>query len=174
VRWTLATLPILFVGAYLLRGILVAPWLSGLLERAIEQHTGVGVAVGPIEGGWLGRVHVRGLRTVRPGVTGPFVSLEIDEATARYSPGDLLRGTEAFIAGTRIEVNGARVVLNLAPAPDRGQGAGGILATCRHCRFAGSTSWPSGPGCLRANGVSVDTGDARPPAGREGDAWRRR
>lgn len=164
-RRTLAALTIAFVVAYLLRAQLVAPWLSGRVERLIEQRTGVGVKVGSLRGSWFRSMSVRGVRTVRPGIAGPFASFEVDELTARYSPAALLRGVDAFIAGAKIEVDGARVVVNLEPAQAGREARAVLPLMLPKLRIRWLDVLAARPGLsVRASGVSVDTGDA-PPAG---------
>lgn len=167
-RLTLAALAIGLVVVYLFRGQIVVPWLSARVEGLIEQRTGVGVKVGSLGGSWFRTLSIRGVRTVRPGVTGPFVSIEVDELTARYSPAALLRGFEAFVATAKIDVDGARLVVNLDPAPGGREAQAGLPVMIPELRIRWLDLLAARPGLsVRASGVSVDTGDA-PPAGKGG------
>lgn len=171
-RWlprVLAALSILFLAGYLAHRFLLLPWLGAFLERAVERSTGAGVAIGSMEGGWLGSIRVGEVRTVRPGRTGALVSVEIDELTAHYSLPALLRGVDTFVASATIEVDGARVVLSLAPpAQDRGGVAGSSPLALPALRLRSLDILARRPGLsLLAGGVTVDTGDALPAGMRE-------
>jgi autotransporter translocation and assembly factor TamB len=108
---------LVLAGAFLLRGVLVAPHLKSALERALEQGLGLGIEIGAVEGTYVTRFAVRDLVTRRPNPEGPVASLGLDGLEVSYNPLALVRGLDPFLGSARIRVRGIRVALVVADAP---------------------------------------------------------
>ncbi|GAB4264553.1 MAG: hypothetical protein Kow0092_16310 [Deferrisomatales bacterium] len=123
-RLLFALLPLLAVGLlYGARQQVAGPVLARLAATGLRSALGVEVSIEGVQGTYLTDLEIVGLRTRVPNPDGPLPSLAWTRLRVEYSLPSLWRGIEAFLARTRIEVDGARVEVNLAapssgPAPE--------------------------------------------------------
>ncbi|MEW6488298.1 MAG: translocation/assembly module TamB domain-containing protein [Thermodesulfobacteriota bacterium] len=141
-RWfayCMLALGLVLAGAYLLRGVLVAPRLKSALQEALEQGLGLGVELGAVEGTYVTGLAVRDLVTRRPNPAGPVASLGAERLEVSYNPLALLGGVDGFLATARIRVRGVRVALVVPdtpaapepPAPEPASGRASLFLPAR-------------------------------------------
>lgn len=139
-RWALlvtAGIVGLLVAAYAVRGVVIAPYLRQWLVEAAAQHLGVDLAVGRIGGSLVTALEIEEIETiepVEPGTEGPVTALQIQRVRARYSLPDLVGGIGYFLGRMALDVDGARLDLDLTRPASPGGGAesgpaAGILPT---------------------------------------------
>jgi hypothetical protein len=124
-RWALLATAVvsgLLVAAYTVRGVVIAPYLRQWLVGAAAQHLGVSVSVGRIGGSLVTGLAIDDIATVAPGTEGPVTILGLRRIRARYSLPDLLGGIDYFLGRTAIDVDGARLALDLSRAAPRDRG----------------------------------------------------
>lgn len=168
-------LALLLAGAFLLRGVLVAPHLRAALERAVEQGLGIGVEVGAVEGTYLTRLVVGGLVTRRPNPDGPVSSLGVELLDVSYNPLALAGGVDALLSSVRLRVRGARVEL-VVPGPPASPGSTPLDAPSGAARLFLPSRLPAldvrgvdielrGPDYrAEVRGLSLETAEGGPPS----------
>jgi hypothetical protein len=109
-------LGVLAVVVYALRGVVLAPLVEGLLVKEAQARLGVRITVGGIGGSYLTGLEITGVATVAGSGAGPVVDLGVKRVAEHYSLPAVLLGIDAFLARMAIEVDGARLALDL----DRG------------------------------------------------------
>ncbi|MGD2063079.1 MAG: hypothetical protein PVF51_05800, partial [Nitrospirota bacterium] len=115
---------------YALRGAVISPLVERLLVREVQDRLGVTITVAGIGGSYLADLEITGIATVEGSAAGAVTDLAVSRIAARYSLPALLFGIDAFLARTEIELDGARLVVDLdrgGPASARTGGAPVVL-----------------------------------------------
>ncbi|MDF1554173.1 MAG: hypothetical protein P1P84_13970, partial [Deferrisomatales bacterium] len=103
----------LLLVAYALRSVILAPWIERALVATVAEHTGLGLRVGAVGGSYLTDFTLSDVRTVRPAQRGPVRSAEIRGLRISYNLFTLFSGTDPFLASIALDLNGARVEVDL-------------------------------------------------------------
>jgi len=105
---------ILLATLYLFRGVLIDPHIQRLLETSIESQLGMKVAIGQIGGSYLTDFEVTNVTTLKPAPAGTLVSLELRRLRVSYNLLSFLKGLNAFLEAAAVEVESARLELDLS------------------------------------------------------------
>lgn len=105
---------ILLFALYLLRGTLIAPYIQTYLENSIETQLGMDVAVGKIGGSYITDFEVADVTTLKPTPSGALASLELKRLRVSYNLLAILKGLNAFLDHTTIEIAAAKLEFDLS------------------------------------------------------------
>ena len=112
-RWFLVGGIILLAGIYALRGVLITPHAIAFLERTVASNLGLQITIGDLGGTFFSDLEVTNVVTVRRLAEEPLADLQLRKLKLTYRLWDLFGGFQAFMAGTGIELEGARLSVDL-------------------------------------------------------------
>ena len=121
-RWLLIGGMVLLAGLYALRAVIFVPYAIGLLERTAAANLGLQLSIGHLGGSIFTNLEVQNVTTVKRLTDTPLADLAFSRLKLQYHPWDLLRGIAAFAAGAAIDIDGARLALDLTGQSDDGTG----------------------------------------------------
>ena len=128
VLWLLILVAILLAGTYALRSVLIAPYAIAFLERTVAANLRLQISIGHLGGSYFSNLEIESVTTVRRPADGPLTDVQVRRLKLTYRLWDLLDGLPAFIAASAIELDGARLSIQLSgetqagKAPDTGPG----------------------------------------------------
>ena len=102
---------------YLFRGTLLSPYISPLLEDIIESQLGLRLSVGGIGGSYVTGIELHDVKTLD--AAGPVVSIEVQRLKISYSLPSLLKGGDALLGALTLELDGARLDLDVSQGGQR-------------------------------------------------------
>ncbi|MEJ2166651.1 MAG: translocation/assembly module TamB domain-containing protein [Desulfobacterales bacterium] len=149
--WLLIGVLILLAGIYALRGVLIAPYAAAFLERTVAAETGLQITIGQFEGNFFSNIAVKNVTTVKRLGTQPLAGLQVRRLKLSYRLWDLLKGRQAFQAGSAIEIEGAHLSIDLTGEPTAGSDADALEnilfpAQLRRVNVQNSSLQIQGPG----------------------------
>lgn len=112
-RWFLVGGIILLAGIYVLRGVLITPHAIAFLERAVASNLGLQITIGDLGGTFFSDLEVTNVVTVKRLADEPLADLQLRKLKLTYRLWDLFHGFQAFMGGTVIELEGARLSVDL-------------------------------------------------------------
>ncbi len=105
---------VVFGVAAIFRERLLESMAKRLVIQAVEKELGLEVTVEKITGSYLGDLRLTGVRTVKTSENRMLVSIDARVIDASYSLRQLWHGVDAFVGGLGLELDGARVVMDLS------------------------------------------------------------
>ncbi len=111
--WFLIAAVILLAGIYALRSVLIAPYAIAFLEDTIEANLGLRISIGEIDGSYFSGLNVKNVSTVKQLTSGPLTDLRFRRLQLTYRLWDFFGGLPSFLAGISIDVEGARLSIDL-------------------------------------------------------------
>ena len=111
--WVTVTIFILLACIYLLRSVLIAPLAIAFVEHTIAQNLGLQVSIGSLGGTYISDLELRDMTTVKRLSDGPLTDLRVRRLAVTYRLLDGFRGLSAMIAGAAIDLEGARLSVDL-------------------------------------------------------------
>ncbi len=119
--WIAVTTFILLACIYMLRSVLIAPLAIAFVERSIAENLGLQISIGDLKGTYFFDLELRNITTVRRVSKGPLTDMHIRRLAVTYRPLDGLRGLSAFMSGAVIDLEGARLSVDLTVETDAAQ-----------------------------------------------------
>jgi autotransporter translocation and assembly factor TamB len=112
-RWLLVGGIILLAGIYALRGVFIAPYAIAFLERTVAANLGLQASIGYLGGTFFSDIEVKNVTTVKRLSVEPLADLQIHRLKLTYRLWDFLNGWQALLAGAAIDIEGARLSVDL-------------------------------------------------------------
>ena len=109
---------ILLTCIYILRSVLIAPFAIAFAERTIAENLGLQITIGNLGGTYFSDLELRNITTVRRVSEGPLTDLRIRRLAVTYRPLDVFGGLSAIISGAAIDLEGARLSVDLTAETD--------------------------------------------------------
>ncbi|MBW2440278.1 MAG: translocation/assembly module TamB domain-containing protein [Deltaproteobacteria bacterium] len=167
--WVAVTGIILLTCIYLLRSVLIAPLAITFAERAIAENLGLQISIGNLGGTYISGLELRNITTVKRLANGPLTDLRIRRLAVTYRPLEGLKGLSAFLAGAAIDLEGARLSVDLTmetgAAEEESTGGFWLPPDLPRVRIQDSSLEVKGPAYeTRLNDFSLSA-DATRPAG---------
>lgn len=119
--WFLVFIFILPAGIYALRGVLIAPYAIAFLERTVAANLGLQISIGQLGGSYFSNLEIQNVTTVKRPAGGLLTDVQLGRLKLTYRLWDFLGGLPAFLAGSAVELNGARLSIQLTGETPAGQ-----------------------------------------------------
>lgn len=116
--WIFVTGIVLLTCIYFLRSVLIAPLAIAFAEHTIAENLGLQISIGNLGGTYLSDLELRNIKTVKRLSDGPLTDLQFRRLTVTYRLVDVLKGLPLFLAGAAIELEGARLSVDLTGDTD--------------------------------------------------------
>lgn len=177
--WIFVTGIILLACIYVLRSVLIAPLAIAFAEHTIAENLGLRISIGSLGGTYFSGLELRHIKTVKRLSDGPLTDLQLRRLTVTYRLVDVLKGLPVFLAGAAIELEGARLSVNLTGETDS---AGEekppegfrLPPNLPQIRIQDSSIEIKGTGYeTRLKDISLSAGFSQPGARLAGQGWRR-
>jgi autotransporter translocation and assembly factor TamB len=170
VRWLLVAVVVLLAGIYALRSVIIAPYAIAFLERTVAADLGLQISIGHLGGTYFSSLEVKNVKTVKRLDDGPLTDVQLRRLKLTYRLWDILNGLPAFLTGAVVELEGARLSIQLTGATPAGgePGAGKgfqLPPDLPQVRMHDSFIELKGAGYeTRFKGISLAAASARPGA----------
>ena len=112
-RWLLVGGIVLLVAIYALRGVLIAPPAIAFLERTAAANLGLQISIGYLGGSFFSDIELKNITTVKRLSHEPLADLQVHRLKLTYRLWDFLKGWQPFLAGAAIDIEGARLSIDL-------------------------------------------------------------
>jgi hypothetical protein len=98
---------------YPFRDAVIGPFIKNAILAAAKRQLGLELAIQRVRGNYLTALEIDQVRTLRPNSEGPLISVQIGRLSVHYSLLALFEGKNFFFKTLTLELQGARVEINL-------------------------------------------------------------
>ena len=166
--WIFVTGIILLACMYILRSVLIAPVAIAIAEHTIAENLGLQITIGNLGGTYFSDLELQNIKTVKRLSEGPLSDVQLRRLTVAYRLTDVLKGLSVFLAGAAIELEGARLSVDLTGETDSAEeekppDGFRLPPNLPQVRIQDSSLEIKGSGYVtRFNGISLSAGFSQP------------